>query len=78
MFDVVLVLIVTAHLVAVAWAVAGPFVGLWLAWRQRHRGDAVAGTVGRRVLGLSLVALAGAILLGLAALGLMWLEFRHP
>ncbi|HUY35685.1 MAG TPA: hypothetical protein VMV69_23275 [Pirellulales bacterium] len=77
MFDVALVLVVTAHLLAVAWAIAGPFVGLWLAWRLR-RGDAVAGVAGRYVLGLSLVALAAAIVLGLAALGLLWLEFRHP
>jgi len=78
MFDLVLVLVVTAHLLAVAWAVAGPFIGMWLAWRQRRRGDTVAAVAGKYVLELSLVALVAAIVLGLAALGLMWWKFRHP
>ncbi|HVC99077.1 MAG TPA: hypothetical protein VND64_35760 [Pirellulales bacterium] len=78
MFDVVLVLVVTAHLMAVAWAVAGPFVGMWLAWRQRLCDDTAAAVAGKYVLGLSLVALAAAIVLGLAALGLLWWQFRHP
>jgi hypothetical protein len=78
MFDVVLVLVVTAHLIAVAWAVAGPFVGMWLAWRQRRYDDTVTAVAGKYVLGLSLVALAAAIVMGLAALGLLWWQFRHP
>ncbi|HEV3024958.1 MAG TPA: hypothetical protein VGX76_20930, partial [Pirellulales bacterium] len=78
MFDMVLVVLVTAHLLAVAWAVAGPFVGLWLAWRQRRRGDSIAGAAGKYVLGVSLVALAAAIVLGFAAVGLLWQAQRHP
>jgi hypothetical protein len=75
---VLLVIVVTAHLLAVGWAVAGPFIGLWFAWQQRRRGNPVSGVFGKRVLGLSLVALLAATVLGGAALGLLWIAHRHP
>jgi hypothetical protein len=78
LFDLLMVIVVSAHLLAVGWAVAGPFIGLWLAWQQRRHGNPIAGDFGKQVLGLSLVALLAAILLGVLALGLPWSAHRHP
>jgi hypothetical protein len=78
MFGVLLVIVVTMHLLVIGWAVAGPFLGLWLAWRERHRGDSIARAIGKKVLGLSLAALVAAIVLGVAAVALLWKTDRHP
>lgn len=75
MLDVVLVLVVAAHLLAVNVALAGPFMCLWLQWRHTRPQGALAGEAGRWLLRWSLLALAPAVALGLAALGLLWMLY---
>lgn len=72
MLDSLLVLVVSLHLLAVGVAVGGPFVCIWLEWRESRRGDALAGQMGRKLARHSMVVLTVGILLGAAALGLLW------
>lgn len=84
MLDIVLhgllVPVVAVHLLAVNVAAAGPFVGLWLQWRER-RGDEhslVYGEAGRMLSRFAMRSLAVALVLGMAALGILWLTDRGP
>ncbi len=70
--DWLLVVVLTAHLLAVNFAGAAPLVALWLDGRDVRRGNATAGAVGRWLVWQSLVGLSVGIALGLAALGLVW------
>jgi hypothetical protein len=62
--------ILGVHLLAVDLAMAGPLVAVGLQWRGRHRDDATASTLARRLAGWSIAAAAIGIMLGLAALGM--------
>ena len=62
------------HLMAVGVASVGPLVCLWLEWREHRFADAAAGEAGRRLARLTLDMIWIGSLLGLAALGLLWLN----
>lgn len=74
MFDVLLVLVLSIHLMAANVAAAAPLVCLALDVRESRRGDALAGDVGRWLLRMSLVGLGVALLLGGGALAVVWLS----
>lgn len=80
--DLLLVLAMTAHLLAVNLAGAAPLVCLWLDRRAVCRGDATAADLGRWLVRQSLLWLAAGIALGLTTLGLVWLidwqRFAEP
>jgi hypothetical protein len=66
-------LVASLHLLAVSIAAVGPLACLWLEWREHRHGDAEAGQAGRRLARLTLRMLVLGLLLGLAAMGLLWL-----
>ena len=67
-----MILVFAAHLLAANVATAGPFVCLWLLRHAYRRGDAAAAELSRDLAGLSIYALLMTIVLGSAALGLVW------
>ena len=71
--DLLLIVALAAHLLAVNLAGAAPLVCLWLDWRAVHRDDAAAAELGRWLVRQSLIWLTAGIALGLATLGLVWL-----
>jgi hypothetical protein len=73
LFDFLLVLVLSAHLLAANVAAAAPLVSLALDWRESRLGDRLAGEVGRWLLRLSLSGLAVAMALGGVSLGIDWL-----
>lgn len=64
--------ITALHLFCVDLAAAGPLLCIWLRRRELRRGDAAAGTVGRELAKLSVLALLLAVLLGLSLLAWHW------
>lgn len=79
--DLLLVVAMTAHLLAVNLAGAAPLVCLWLDWRAVRRDDAVAANLGRWLVRQSLIWLSVGIALGLTTLGLVrlidWQRFAE-
>ena len=73
MLEALLVLVLSAHLLATNLAGAAPLVAMWLDRRQARRSDSLAGEIGRYLLGQSLIWLTVGIALGAATLGLVWL-----
>lgn len=76
MLELVSTLTVTLHLLAADLAAVGPLVCLWLEWRAA-RGDRTAHEAERGLLRDSIAALCIAMLLGAAALGLLWMLDRE-
>ena len=74
----VLSIVSTLHLVAVLFAAAAPCYALWLEWNATRRGDAVADALGLKLARLAIWALAAGMLLGAAALGLLWWQGTQP
>jgi len=72
LFDLLLVLVLSIHLLAANVAAAAPLVCLALDIRESRRGDALAGDVGRWLLRMSLAGLALALTLGGGALAIVW------
>lgn len=68
----ILSLVATLHLIAVLFAAAAPCYALWLEWNGTRRGDQVADALGLRISKWAMLWLAGGMLLGVAALGLLW------
>lgn len=75
MLDLLLVVLLAAHLLAVNLAGAGPLVCLWFDWREIRAGDPLAGHVGRTLARRSFEALVLGGFLGLALLGVLWLRY---
>jgi hypothetical protein len=73
LFDLLLVLVLSIHLLAANVAAAAPLVCLALDVRDT-RGDLLAGDVGRWLLRMSLIGLAVALALGGGALAIVWLS----
>ena len=76
MLNVVFVLLLSLHLLAVNTATAGPLVALWFerrGRRGRRRDDGPAGWVAGQLIRCSIAALAIGIALGLAAGATLWL-----
>lgn len=73
MFDLLLVLVLSIHLLAANVASAAPLVGLALDVRATRRGERLAADVGRWLLCLSLAGLSVALALGCVALAAVWL-----
>lgn len=69
--EITLTIVFAVHLLAVNVASAGPLACLWLYWRER-RGDSLAGHVGRALARQSGMALAIGMVLGLAAMAILW------
>lgn len=74
MFDLLLVLVLSIHLLAANVAAAAPLVCLALDMRGSRRGDALAADVGRWLLRMSLAGLALALALGGGALAIVWVS----
>lgn len=74
MTDLPLILVFTLHLLAVNVATAGPFVCLWLEWRETRHGDELAGRVARDLVRWILRLLALGMVLGFVTLWLLWLK----
>jgi hypothetical protein len=66
-----LILLLTAHLLCVNVAAAGPLVAMWLDWRE-GRGDKLCGTAGRFLTWESLALLAVGACLGLTIGWMQW------
>jgi hypothetical protein len=75
---VCLIVVLAAHLWAVNLATAAPLVCMWLQWREYRRQDQVGAELGRQLCRQSLIALVVAMLLGGAALGLVWKVHPGP
>lgn len=73
MQEIVITLLLAAHLLCVNVAAAGPLVCIWLEWKER-RGDALAGRTAGYLGTLSLVTLLAGGLLGLAIAAVSWSE----
>ncbi len=73
--DGFLIVVVAAHLMCVNVACAAPVLCLWLEWRQSRRDDEVAGRIGKYLARQSLVMLAAGVILGVGALGVVWLTY---
>lgn len=72
MLDILLALLLAAHLLLVDVVMAGPLVCIWLEWRETRHADPVAGSVGRALAGFVLWALAGGIAIGAILLAIRW------
>jgi hypothetical protein len=72
LLDLLQILVTALHLTAVNAAFGGPILALWLFWRARRRGDAVADAVGMRLLRGSIHGLYAGIVLGFLAAWLWW------
>ncbi|MBI3838141.1 MAG: hypothetical protein HY288_09450 [Planctomycetia bacterium] len=72
MLAVVLVVLLSVHLVLVDIAMTGPFVCVWLEWRETRHADEVAGRVGLRLARWANWALAGGIVVGCLLLAIRW------
>ncbi len=64
MLQIVLVLSLSAHLLLVDIAMAGPLVCVWLAWRATRRADPMAGRAAIALARISIGALVGGIVIG--------------
>lgn len=78
LLDLLIVLLFSAHLMAMNVATAGPFVCLWLARRTRRLHDALADQAGAWLARMSLVGLTGGIVLGGLLLGAIWRHRPEP
>lgn len=78
LLDLLIIVLLTAHLLAVNIATAAPFVCLWLGWRARRRDDALAKSAGKWLAMQSMVGLTGGIVLGGLVLGAVWLHRPEP
>lgn len=78
LFDLLIILLLSAHLLAVNVATGGPFVCLWLARRARRRDDNLAKEAGKWLATQSIVGLTGGIVLGGLLLGAIWLHRPDP
>ncbi len=77
LLDLLIVVLLSAHLMAMNVASAGPFVCLWLA-RRAKRGDAIANLSGAWLARLSLIGLTGGIVLGGLVLCAIWYHRPEP
>lgn len=73
MLEIVLAVLLTAHLLLVDVAMAGPLVSVWLEWRAGRRAEQPSDALARRLAVLSLWALAGGSILGGVLLGIRYL-----
>ncbi|MDZ4784342.1 MAG: hypothetical protein SGJ19_29195 [Planctomycetia bacterium] len=78
LLDLLMVLLLSAHLMAMNVATAGPFVCLWLGWRTRRTGDALASTTGEWLARMSLIGLTSGIVLGGLVLGAIYHHRPEP
>lgn len=74
MLDILLIFVLAAHLLAMNVATAAPVVCIWLKRREVRQADEVAGRLGHFLAWQSMVFLAIGIVLGIAAVGLLWLD----
>jgi len=77
LLDLALILVVSLHLIAANVSTAAPFVCIWLARRERRRGDVHAGHAGRFLAWHSLTSVAVASLLGGTALAILWAAYPN-
>lgn len=75
LLEIGLVVTLAFHLMAMNVAAAGPFVCLWLQWRETGRGDTLAGKLSVYLARQSLVWFAVGVVLGCIALYLVWLLY---
>lgn len=73
MFEIVLAVILAAHLLAVDVAMAGPLVCVWCEWRGGRRGEPSSEELAGRLAALSLWALSAGSVLGGVLLGVRYL-----
>lgn len=73
MLDFLLIVVMAAHLLAMNVATAAPLVCVWLKRRQVRHADVTAGRLGDFLAWQSMIALAVGLVLGIAAVGLLWL-----
>lgn len=74
----ILSIVSTLHLIAVLFAAAAPCYALWLEWNASRRGDSLADALGRQMARWAMWWLAFGMVLGAAALGLLWLQGTAP
>ncbi|MEK6235705.1 MAG: hypothetical protein N2C14_13435 [Planctomycetales bacterium] len=72
------ILTFSLHLLTVYVVSAGPFVCIWLEWRESARGDELAGEIGRRLGRHVLIALAVGIALGFLSLLMVCQLYPRP
>jgi hypothetical protein len=72
--ELLITLLLAAHLLATNVAGAAPLVCIWLHRREMRGGDAVAGNVGRRLAADAITLFAVGMLLGVALLGVLWVQ----
>jgi hypothetical protein len=73
-FGLLIIPLLTAHLLLVNVAMAGPFVCLWLEWRGSRRDDILADKTGERLSRDIVWSLLLAIAIGIAMVGVLWLR----
>lgn len=72
MVETLVVILLSAHLLMVNLAMAGPLLCVWLEWRDTRYDDRLAGRASLTLARLSLGALAGGIALGFVLLAIRW------
>jgi hypothetical protein len=77
-FDLLIILLLSAHLFAMNVATAGPFVCLWLGRRARRNDDPLARDAGRWLALQSVMGLTGGIVLGGLVLVAIWFHRPDP
>jgi hypothetical protein len=75
LLEICLVVVLAVHLMAMNVAAAGPFVCLWLQWREASRGDTLAGKLSEYLARQSLVWFTVGVVLGCVALYLVWILY---
>lgn len=76
--SLLIILLVSAHLLAMNVTTGGPFVCLWLGRRARRKEDALAKSAGKWLATQALLGLTGGIVLGGLVLGGIWLYRPEP
>jgi len=75
--EIVLIVVFSAHLLAMNVASAAPLVCVWAEWHGLRRQDATAEALARYLARQSIVQLLAGTLLGAVALGLVWWRYPH-
>jgi hypothetical protein len=76
--DIVVTVLLTAHLLLVDLAMVGPLVCVWLRWSSQRRADAAAEALARRLAVVAAWALAAGSILGGLLLGILYLADDRP
>jgi hypothetical protein len=75
--EIVLIVVFSAHLLAMNVASASPLLSVWADWHSQRRQDETAAALARFLARQALVHLLAGILLGAVALGLVWHRYPH-